>query len=442
MRAIMEDGDRMQGPRQEGAGETIAYSGEHIVFDYQPTTVHPDLMGLLCLTIFYPFIGKRVIFPMPVSPRLEAAFRNRNFTRQFRFDNVDPSVEVYSGSKMALSFGGGADSSAVRVMFPEAYIVHEAHWQDGGVMPSEVHRVVQDMGLDRGRVVKTNQRYVSKPSVWHGWPCAFATTLLTATDHGFGIILMGAQIESTILQGGTRYWDRFGAQRSHGVTGNCWQSAFNAVGLPAFSPVCGASSFLTMELSLDLLQAGEVFYCTKEDGSPCLRCPKCLRRDIIRAVVDPGHLPQWAPYDRKAIHSFLESDPLSNGHVFSIAGRMIEGLPDFISSRIQDLPKIESDWPMRVHPGAFDFCDERWRPPIRERVLKHLDPMQPADLAELEKWSSARRVHGLTRIRRQLDTGRSRLHASTQCVASRVRRGWPRRAVRSQQKGPARRASH
>ena len=394
LRAVLEEGDQTEGQRAEGASATIVYSGEDIVFDYGVTDVHPDLLGLLCLIIFYPFVGERVVFPVPVSPRLEEAFRNRNFKRQFRFDNVDSSIDIYSGSNIALAFGGGIDSSAVRTMFPEAYVVHEAHWRDGRLVPSDTHQVVRDMGLDRGRLVATNQRYVSRPGGWHGWTCSLATTLLMATDHDFGIILMGSTLGGTLLRGGTGYFDRFRARNWHGVTGNFWQSAFNAVGIPVFSPVCGASAFLTMELSLDLIRAGEVFYCTEQNGGACRQCSKCLRRDIIRAVVDPGHRPQWTQYENQAALAYLERDPLSHGHVFSFARRRVGGLPRFIRSRLKDLQEIRSGWPLRVHTGTFDFCDDRWRSTIRRRVLEHLDPMQPEDIAELETWSGARRARG------------------------------------------------
>ena len=178
----------------------------------------------------------------------------------------------------------------------------------------------------------------------------------------------------------------------HGTTGNFWQSAFNAVGIPVFSPVCGASAFLTMELSLDLMRAGKVFYCTEQNGGACLQCPKCLRRDVVRAVVDPGHYPQWAPYDNEVARAYLERDPLSHGHVFSFARSRVDGLPRFIGSRLKELQKIQSGWPLRVHTGTFDFCDDRWRPMIRGRVLEHLDPMRPEDIAELETWNAARRA--------------------------------------------------
>ena len=165
---------------------------------------------------------------------------------------------------MALSFGGGIDSTAVRKMFPEAFIVHEAHIREGQILPSLAHQIVRDLGPKRGRLVTTNQRYVSQPGGWHGWTCAFATSLLLATDYDFGIILMGSNLGSTLLYSGARYFDRFQARKTHGPTGNFWQSAFNNIEIPVFSPVCGASEYLTMALSLDLIHSGEVVYCMEQ----------------------------------------------------------------------------------------------------------------------------------------------------------------------------------
>ena len=387
--AVFEDGDSYEGARQEGPGTRITYSGQDIVFDYGVESIHPDLLGLLCLIIFYPFIGERVTFPMPVSPRLEQAFSSPMFKSRFRFANVDDAVETYSGSRMALSFGGGIDSSAVRTILPDAFVVHEAHIRDGCLVPSHAHDIVRRLGSDKGRVVSTNQRYVSQPGGWHGWPCSVATSLLMATDHDFGMILTGSILGSTLLYNGSRYWDRFAARADHGFTGNYWQSAFNAVGIPMFSPVCGASEYLTMKLSLDLIHSGSVVYCMEREGKACLRCAKCFRRDVIRTVVEPGYRATWKPYDRSEIHSFLEHRPLYFGHIFSYA-RDRPGLPRFVVSRLTDLPDIRTDWPMRVHGRTLELCDEDWRGAISEQMHRHLDPMDSADLAELEAWDQTR----------------------------------------------------
>ena len=327
LRALFESGDRHTGRSQEGVGRPITYSGEVIEFDYVPDEIHPDLLGLLLLIIYYPFVGERALFPAPVSPRLYEAFQSSTFDRRIRFDNVDESLEPYIGSRMALAFGGGTDSSAVLSMFPEAFVVHEAHVRAGSLVPSFTHRVVRETGSDHARVVRPNQRFVSRPEGWHSWPCAFATSLLMATDHDFGMVLTGSGLEATLLKTGTGYFDRFEARRWHGFTGNYWQSAFNAVGLP----------------------------------------------------------------DRSGIHEYLDRDPLTEGHVFSYSRRTVRGLPNFISDRIADLPEIESQWPLRTHPETFEFCDPLWRPMIRERVLAYLEEMQPDDTAEMRRWNSARR---------------------------------------------------
>ena len=391
LRAVFEEGDSPEGRREKGPGTIITYSGEDIEFDYAPGDIHPDLLGLLFLIIFYPFIGERAVFPAAVSPRLEEAFRNSCFNRQFRFDPVSTSLEPYTGSEAALAFGGGTDSSAVLAMFPEAFVVHEAHAREGRIVPSFVHRAVRDLGPDRARVITSNQRYVSAPGGWHNWPCALATALLMATDYDFGIILTGTGLEGTLLSGGTKYFDRFEARLYGGPTGNAWQSAFNAVGLPAFSPVSGASAFATAELSLGLTRAGRVFSCTLAGGAPCMRCAKCLRKDLSRAVVDPWHTVRWDSYDHPGIHAFLARDPLPQGNVFSYSRGRVSGLPDFIGTLTTDLPEIETQWPRRTHAGTLEFCDPRWRPMIRERVLDHLEEMQPDDIAEMQRWNSARR---------------------------------------------------
>ena len=394
LRAIFEDGDRYEGRRQEGPGQMIMYSGDDITFDYPVRSIHPDLLGLLCLIIFYPFIGRRVVFPMPVSPRLEQAFRKPAFERQFHFDNVDPGIEIYAGSKLVLSGGGGVDSGAVRVMFPEAFVVHEAHLRrNGTLVPSRTHEVVHGYGPGHGRVVTTNQRYVSSPGGWHSWPCVAATALLLANDYDFGMILTGTELTHALLDGGDRYHNRFSRVRSNGTTGNAWQSAFNEIGIPMFSPICGASGILTMKLALDSVRAGKVFSCMNRDGDKCGICTKCFRKDVNRIVVDPDYHPPWDHYDRPHIHRFLEHRPLYQAHTFSFANQAgvgSGGLPSFIASRLADIPAIGSDWVLRVHAGTFEFCDEQWRDVIRKRALQYMDPMEPEHIAALKNWRPPR----------------------------------------------------
>lgn len=389
LKANFEESDSRVGKREEGSGTEITLVDDTVNFDYEVNDIHPDILGLLCLVTFFPFIGDEVEFPKPVSNRLVEAFQNKCFTdkKKFRFRNVDENLPIYKGSKVALSFGGGIDSSSVRKMFPEAYVIHEAHIRKGELVPSHCHDVVNNLG-ENGKLVLTNMRYLSNPGGWHSWPCSTSTSLLLATDQDFGIILTGSILGSCFLSNGVRFWDRMQARAWHGPTGNYWQSAFDAIGLPMFSPVTGVSEFQTMHQSKQLLDSGEVVYCMESDGLPCEKCTKCFRRDVIRSFLDVNYHPNWSNYKTETIFKFLEKRPLYFGHIFSTAFSLKPSIfPNWILDKVKDLKRIRSEWAMKVYSPSFELCAPEWREYISRRVLKFIQPMNEQDILEFKSWN-------------------------------------------------------
>ena len=260
--------------------------------------------------------------------------------------------------------------------------------KDGKLLPSDSHDVVNSLGMNKGCVVVSNQRYVSTPGGWHGWSCSAATALLMATDYDFGLIMTGSVLGSTLLNNGKRYYDRFKARRWHGVTGNYWQSCFEAVGLPMFSPVCGASELITMKSSLPLFRQNQVVYCMSRDGHACGLCTKCFRREIIRAVVDEEYTANFDSYNRPAIHAFLETRPLYFGHIFSYAKEKVD-LPSWIDQRISDIQTIKTDWPMAYDYRVMDFLIQpKWKAYVNGRLRKFLRPMTSAETNEMTTWGA------------------------------------------------------
>ena len=45
-------------------------------------------------------------------------------------------------------------------MFPEAFLIHEAHIKDGRLLRYYSHDIVEKIGKDGAALVATNQRYV------------------------------------------------------------------------------------------------------------------------------------------------------------------------------------------------------------------------------------------------------------------------------------------
>ena len=389
LKAHFESSDQYIGKREEGSGTEIRLICDTVNFDYEAKDIHPDLLGLLCLITFFPFIGNEVEFPYPVSIRLVDAFQNKCFTskKNIRFRNVDNMLEPFVGGKqIALSFGGGIDSSAVRAMFPEAYVVHEAHTREGKLIPSRCHSIVKNIG-DDAKLVTTNMRYLSSPGGWHSWPCSASTSLLMATDKAFGIILTGSILGSCFLQNGLGFWDRIEARAWHGPSGNYWQSAFESVGIPLFSPVTGVSEFQTMKQSMNLIGQGQVIYCMESDGMPCNICSKCFRRDVIRAFIDDLHQPDWEGYRTENIRLFLRKRPLYFGHIFATAFSLKpEIYPPWIINSVKSLVRVNSDWTMKVYRPAFLLCPKPWRDYIANRVLQFIEPMSEVEIAEFKSW--------------------------------------------------------
>lgn len=394
LKAIFEENDSLEGKREEGAGTPITLKQKTVTFDYEVQNIHPDLLGLLCLITFFPFIGTEAEFPQPVSLRLYEAFQNKCFTdkKDISFRNISPNVEVYVGHKVALSFGGGIDSSAVREMFPEAFVVHEAHIRDGNLVHSHSHHIVKGLEPDGGRLVSSNIRYLSHPGGWHSWPCSVSTSLLMATDRKIGLILTGSVLGSCFLSNGVKFWDRVQARAWHGPSGNYWQSAFEAIGLTMFSPVTGVSEMQTMRLSSKLLSEQKVVYCMEANGSACNSCSKCFRRAVIRAFVERDFSPEWNDYNTPSMHQFLARRPLYFGHIFSTCFSLKPELyPDWVLNRVTDVVRVDSDWTMRCYQDSFLLCPPEWREYIATRVSEFIEPMTENDCEEMRSWNQSLR---------------------------------------------------
>ena len=385
IKAEFEEDDSELGRREEGSGNPIELKTRILEYSYVPKEVHPDIFALMCILNFYPFVGSKIEFEKPVSKYVQDIMNIPVFKQKKNIEviNVDPNMDRYSGSKIATAFGGGIDSTSILNMFPETMIVHEAHTKDGeiieyGGISKDFHKFVE--GLPNSFLIYSNQRMASFPYGWHTWPASMTTSLLISTDHDVGIILCGAILEGNYLWSGRKFWDRGSQQiqKNHGITGNYWQSAFTAIGLPLWSPVEGSSEYGTMRLSLDNVKDGSVDYGTG--------LTKCFRRDILRSVVDEEFSVNWDFYNSDGVHALLEARPLYYGNIFVYAEKVID-TPDWYSERISDVQKIHSDWPVKYYPGALDLCPRGWVSKLVPTILENFELMNEQEVDELRSWN-------------------------------------------------------
>lgn len=110
LEAILDDDDKKTANRLEGAGVQISLNTPLVYFDQVFDDVHPDVLACISLAIFYPFIGKKVEFPKPVSHRLVDSMNRQIFTKTKKIEvvNIDSNLDKYSGDgSSVIAFGGG-----------------------------------------------------------------------------------------------------------------------------------------------------------------------------------------------------------------------------------------------------------------------------------------------------------------------------------------------
>lgn len=416
--ATPETPEERSGQRGQPPFTPITLAGERgeVTFGIRADKVHPDLLGLVCLVLFQPFIRNEITFPQPVSTALRDVLADgviahmhygetHSRLHTFTVRNVDESLEPYAGGNTpAIAFGGGFDSVAVAVMLPDAPLVH-MHPVKRGSYDLPADEIAPMLALEDGmksvsrarelHIVTTDVKEVATPRGFPTWATVFAVPLLLAGQYGINSIATGSVFEANFMQ----------AQRGfypfHEKEGP-WYQAFRRVGIPVFSPVVGIIEIGTAKIVCQHKLAGLALYC--QDGSggiPCGRCPKCMRKLAMRCYhgdLDPDTPGMWAPFDSSVCAgpsmSHLSATSISSTLVYD---PILHLLPRKVRERVEALRNIPSlrlaaeiltdtyfgpavsTLPAFLQPLVADaFRNEGFRPTSvpQTEFIKHLPPLQ------------------------------------------------------------------
>lgn len=390
--AVFEDDDLKVSQRLEGAGVSISNQNPLVFFNKDYGDVHPDIIGLACLAIFYPFIGSKVTFPQPVTAKLAESINRPIFLKHKQLDirNIDVNLSGYCGEfGEVLAFGGGMDSSAIRALFPEAYVVHEASVRNGELVKDEANKVTLELEKrGRGSLVETNSRYISAPGGWHVWIGSIVTSLLEAGVRRAKYIYAGTILGSAFMSNGAKYFDRHVSSKWHGVSGNYWQQLFWDIGIPMVQPLMGCSEILTMEVSLKYLPKHEMSYCTADEGRACGVCPKCFRRSCIDSFVS-GREVTFDHFNNYHVNAILNKKPLYFGHIYAGLISANWDVPEFVGDRFDFLPK-DNSFVLGFNPESLDFMPHELKGDIGERLQDNFRSMTEDELRQMKNWDQSK----------------------------------------------------
>ena len=362
--------------------------------DLNPDSIHPDLIGLSCILICEPFIGKEISLPKPVSKnffdghsRVTSRYKIRNFDEKLR-----PRI-VKDDYQPALAFSGGVDSTAALSIMPHSTI---PIFLDRPLKGSSLYRKdaayqscleVSRLGY-KMEIVQSDLEYVREPV---GFPVDVANSvpaILLADYLKLDSIAFGTIMEATYGVGHKKYRDYPNGNHYKHVGG-----MFAAAGIPFNLPVAGISEVGTSIIAEKSPLGFIAQSCIRGSwGSPCRNCWKCFRKIILDAAIKDGNL----EYDflsnifknHEALR-FLNSIPIKHENVLTWATNKLDSdyeLFSLLKKRVRGDTHSFS-WMNKWFPESEIVLHDKYRDEIKQNIAKYLDTMTEEECDFLREWS-------------------------------------------------------
>lgn len=255
---------------------------QNLWFNCRPAgkDLHPDLLALICLLVFYPFLqdSQRIIFPKKVSHFFRTLLNLHGWNSNVEV-NIDKNltslrsfVEKWD-ERVGLSWGGGLDSWACLKLQPELY--HVLIHSEIPEAPLPIHQP----DYPSVRIIRTNQREIAvdiesgQNAGWLTWASVLVPILWVCQEYKLRRLALGGNLGSVFLKGGKEYFP------TH-LKPNLWFQTFDMIGFPLYLPLAGLTDLGVIRVlgsDLDL-----VHYCPFSDqGNNCHSCWKCVRKEIL-----------------------------------------------------------------------------------------------------------------------------------------------------------------
>lgn len=236
---------------------------------------HPDIIALICLIAFYPFLSssERIIFPTPVSSIWIDILTDHRLTIN---TNINPNQKPYIGNpnNIGLSWGGGVDSWAVYKLQPDIYTVLIHELQSYSPLP------LKKTGYPKIHIVDTNLKnliqFTNKTDSpgWLIWIAVLISSLWLSNEYSLSMVTVGGNIGSTFLQDGRKY------HPTH-LKPNNWLKTFEKIGLPIYIPLAGLTDLGVLKIVGEDMNLVKYCWYSDKDGNNCHKCKKCIRKEYL-----------------------------------------------------------------------------------------------------------------------------------------------------------------
>ena len=183
--------------RAEGARKMVLVN-DVVVFEHEhldPASLNNDIVALIGVLAFYPVLPETEFilkFEFSVSQNVEKALRRPYILPHVQVSSANSGSTYTPLKEKVLSYGGGIDSLAAHLLFPETHLVHESPL---GEFKDIVCDLIPSI-TDNFSIVKDNLRNIF--SVWGLplWVSVYAASLLFSPRY----IISGSEMTGTYLK--------------------------------------------------------------------------------------------------------------------------------------------------------------------------------------------------------------------------------------------------
>ncbi|GAA5041566.1 hypothetical protein HNP84_002335 [Thermocatellispora tengchongensis] len=386
--------DSLTGTVTDGARVLLATNSCAVRLPRPLADVHPDLLALAAWTVVAPYTRRRIAFDRPVSPGVAAAIE-----LGWGIEAGPVGGTPRDGSRLAVSYSGGADSAAVAAILRDAPLVHFQRVSHPRVPNRWAHYrsdVLARLAVATGRelaVVRSDLEFtLAEPRP--GYPehhAVAAGAALLADELDLGGIAFGYEMGSRWLGGG-RYLLRYTPDNPMWSATGKWGTLFAAAGLRLVLPVGGVSEATTMRIALGSELREQVRWCLRgDDGGACGTCGKCLYKELIRAAIERRPLDTPITADRPVAAKWQKPPPYGGQEMIEYGCARVPGIestPFATAARHLGATVESTSWLDRCYPPALEEIPDPWRKQVEDFMAEEVGLMSEDEVRRVESWGA------------------------------------------------------
>jgi hypothetical protein len=391
--AISESEEEKHGLRAQGPYVPIKLVNDTLIINYvSKLPLHPDIIGAICITAFYPFIKYSATMPFPVSktfveglkmdilPQHDKINGIYRAVKPITITNIDEDLEPYNnGKNTVIAYGGGMDSTAIALLFPDFPIIHSSNSNDDLETKNVIKKFVKENLKNDSFIIDTNCKELCKPGGFTTFTNIFLMPLILSADLNIKNICCGEILGASCLSNGKKYFPQFNTKRR-----NRWMNFYNHIGLNIFSPTAGCSELITSKIVYKHKLSDKVLFCEINEGKPCFKCIKCLRKILELKLC--GFEYNFDNFNEKFIINFLMKRPLYFAHIFIETIKNNHEIPPYLKESIKDIIHIETSLFHKIYSKSFIYFPEDIKDEIINKLKKYAEIMDEEEEQYLENW--------------------------------------------------------